>query len=202
MNPHPSAQPGKRARPRRKGARLPTLAQKLIDKNSVWLRIKVREWYGRCERDLDILSDTAVWYHAGLPSVPIRWVLVRDPEGRLDPQGFLCTQLDADPVQILAWFVRRWQVEVTFQETRAHLGMETQRQWSDLAIARTTPLLVGLYSLVTWLAHRPSDQDAPSARTAAWYRKPIPRSPTPSPRSGATSGRGRFFRCREKKATA
>lgn len=172
--PAPTRPAGQSGRPRRKGARLPTLAQKLIDKDSAWLRIKVQEWYGRCERDLDILSGTAVWCHAGLPSVPVRWVLVRDPEGRLDPQGFLCTQLDADPAQILAWLVRRWQVEVTFQEARAHLGVETQRQWSDLAIARTTPLLLGLYSVVTWLAHPLSDWDAPSARDAAWYLKPNP----------------------------
>jgi hypothetical protein len=76
----------------------------------------------------------AVWYHAGLPTVPIRWVLVRDPEGRLDLQGFPCTQLDTDPAQILAWFVRRWQVGVTFQENRAHLGWRPSgngRTWSS-----------------------------------------------------------------------
>lgn len=172
--PAPARRAGQKGRPRRKGRRLPTLAQRLADPDSPWLRIKVREWYGRGERDLDILSGTAVWYHSGLPSVPIRWLLVRDPEGRLDPQGFLCTQLDADPAPILAWFAQRWQVEVTFQEARAHLGMETQRQWSDLAIARTTPLLLGLYSLVTWLAHRLSDRDAPSTRIAAWYLKSHP----------------------------
>ncbi|HYQ90693.1 MAG TPA: hypothetical protein VES89_01120, partial [Candidatus Competibacteraceae bacterium] len=105
----------------------PTLAQRLADQDSAWRSIKVQGWYGRSERVLDILSGTAVWYHSGLPTVPLRWVLVRDPDGQLDPQAFLCTLLDAEPVQVLEWFVRRWQVEVTFQETRAHLGMETLR---------------------------------------------------------------------------
>jgi hypothetical protein len=109
-----------------------------------------------------------------LPTVPIRWVLVRDPDGQLDSQAFLYTLLDADPVQVLEWFVRCWQVEGTFQETRAHLGMETQRQGSDRAIARTTPTLLAFYSRVTWLAHLLSDQAAPLARTAAWYAKPQP----------------------------
>ena len=95
---------------------------------------------------------TAVWRHAGLPVVPIRWVLVRDPLGRFDPQALLCTDPNQDPLQVLRWFIQRWQVETTFQETRAHLGVETQRQWSDRAIARTTPCLLGLFSLVTLLA--------------------------------------------------
>ncbi|MGL1710570.1 hypothetical protein ACSTH6_00060, partial [Vibrio parahaemolyticus] len=75
----------------------------------------------------------AVWRHGGLPVVPIRWVLVRDPESRFAAQALLCTDLDREPVQIVSWFVQRWSVEVTFQEARAHLGMETQRQWSDKA---------------------------------------------------------------------
>ena len=58
----------------------------------------------------------------------------------------LCTDPAADPTQILEWFVLRWQLEVTFQEVRTHLGVETQRQWSDLAIARTTPVLLGLFA--------------------------------------------------------
>ena len=87
------------------------------------------------------------------PPVPIRWLLVRDPRGELDPQAFLATDLEARPQDILAWFVRRWQVEVTFEEVRAHLGVETQRQWSDKAILRSTPALLGLFSIVTLFAH-------------------------------------------------
>ena len=103
---------------------------------------------------VEVTSATAVWYHTGLPPVPIRWVLVRDPKGKFETRALLCTQLDQQPRQILQWFLWRWQVEVTFQEVRTHLGVETQRQWSDLAIQRTTPVLLGLFSIITLLAHQ------------------------------------------------
>jgi hypothetical protein len=96
-------------------------------------------WYSRGARDIEIASGTAVWYRRGAPVVPLGWVLVRDPAGRFTPQAFLCTDQEVEPQQIVAWFIQRWQVEVTFEEAHAHLGPETQRQWSDRAIARTTP---------------------------------------------------------------
>ena len=86
--------------------------------------------------------------------MPIRWVLVRDPQGEFATQALLCTDLGAKPEQILGWFVLRWQMETTFQEARRHLGVETQRQWSEMAIRRTTPALLGLFSLVTLFAHQ------------------------------------------------
>ena len=90
------------------------------------------------------MSGTALWHHPG-HLVPIRYVMVRDVAGGLRPQAFLCTDLKVDPVDILRWYVRRWSIEVTFAEVRRHLGVESQRQWSDPAIARTTPALLGLY---------------------------------------------------------
>jgi hypothetical protein len=81
---------------------------------------------------VEVASETAVWYSTGLFAVPVRWVLVRDPQGEFKTQALLCTDLEADPQKILCWFVMRWQLEVTFQEVRRHLGFETQRQWSDL----------------------------------------------------------------------
>jgi hypothetical protein len=123
---------------------------------------------------VEIVSDTAVWYHSGKPPVPIRWVLVRDPRGGLEPQAFLCTHPQATAQAILAWLVQRWQVEVTFEEVRAHLGVETQRQWSDRAIARTTPVLMGLFSLVTLMAHRLRTPQGVPIRTSAWYAKHRP----------------------------
>jgi hypothetical protein len=87
-----------------------------------------------------------------MPPLPIRWVLVRDPHGEFDSQAWLCTDVTVDPIQILEWFVLRWRLEVTWQEARAHLGLETQRQWNATAIARTTPALLGLFSMVTLLA--------------------------------------------------
>ena len=113
-------------------------------------------------------------YRSGKPPVPIRWVLVRDPQGAFDPQALLCTDPSADPGRILQWFVLRWQLEVTFREARTHLGMETQRQWSDLAIARTTPILLGLFSWTTLAAHVLQKRHPITQRTAAWYDKPSP----------------------------
>jgi hypothetical protein len=123
---------------------------------------------------VEVASDTAVWYHSGLPPVPIRWVLIRDPEGRFATQALLCTDPLAEPAQILAWFVLRWQLEVTFEEVRRHLGVETQRQWSDLAILRTTPALFGLFSLVTLWTHPRMGVPGDVVRQAAWYPKALP----------------------------
>ena len=127
------------------------------------------------QRRLEIVSGTAVWYHSGLPPAPIRWVLVRDPSGEREPQAFLSTDLTAKPEQILGWFVSRWRMETTFQEARTHLGVETQRQWSDLAILRTTPALLGLFSLVTvWANSLVRSRGAVGPRAAAWYDKRDP----------------------------
>ena len=128
--------------------------------------------------------------------MPIRWVLVRDPLGRFDPQALLCTDPNQDPLQVLRWFVQRWQLETTFQETRAHLGVETQRQWSDLAIARTTPCLLGLFSLVTLLAAQLSPTARGAVMSAAWYHNATPPSATHSPLCGDISGRNRVLPCR------
>jgi hypothetical protein len=115
-----------------------------------------------------------VWYHTGLPPVAIRWVLIRAPQGEFKPQAWVTTQLEHAPAQLWEWFVRRWTMEVTLEEARAPLGMETQRQWNELAIRRTTPALVGLYSLVTLMAHVLLQAEARVVRTAAWSAKVRP----------------------------
>jgi len=159
-------------RPRVIGCRQPTLAERLTNPRTRWLRLTVTGWYGRGERQVEIASATALWHHPGR-LVPIRYVLVREVAGEFKPQAFLCTNLAADPVDILRWFVRRWSIEVTFAEVRRHLGVEAQRQWSDAAIARTTPALLGLFSLITLWANELS-ASAPSPRAASWYPKPLP----------------------------
>jgi hypothetical protein len=163
-----------RGRPRKKGARLPTLAQALHDPKTLWTEVALN-WYDGQIRTMQIASATAVWFHAGKTPVPIRWVLVRDPQGQYKSLALLSTDPQADPALIVAWFVQRWQLEVTFEAARRHLGVETQRQWSDKAIARTTPLLLGLFSWVTLLADALHTRDATMAvRQAAWYTKPLP----------------------------
>jgi hypothetical protein len=174
--PAPPRRPGQRGPKACKGPRLPKLTEVLANPATRWTRVWVSEWYGDEGRILEIVSGTAVWYHAGLPPAPIRWVLVRDPAGRREPQAFLSTNLNDKPAAILGRFVWRWRIETTFQEVRRHLGVETQRQWSDLAILRTTPVLLGLFSLVTlWAGDLMGDAaTAPHPRTAAWYAKPLP----------------------------
>jgi DDE superfamily endonuclease len=170
FEPPPPRRPGTRGRPRIIGRRLPSLAERLADPNTPWQRLRVGGWYGGSERLIDIISGTAIWHHPG-KHVPIRYVLVRDVAGVLKPQALLCTDLEADPVNIVRWFVRRWCTEVTFAEVRRHLGVETQRQWSDKAIARTTPALLGLFSLVALWTDNPGIRRLARPRCAAWYEK-------------------------------
>ena len=173
-NPAPERQPGQNGRPCVKGARRPSPQQRLEDPNTPWTTMAVTHWYGGETREVETYTETCVWYTSGFHPVVIRWVLVRDPHGEYDPQALLSTHIDHTPLQILTWFVRRWRMEVTFEEARAHLGMETQRQWSDVAIARTTPVLLGLFSLVTLLADRLSPRHTMPIRLAAWYTKERP----------------------------
>lgn len=173
--PPPDRQPGTRGRPRRVGARLPGLRAWLDDPSTAWTTMKLPRWYGGEARTVEVCSATAHWYNkSGLPVVPLRWVLIRDPQEGFPPLALLCTDQEAAPLQIVAWYVQRWPLEVTFEEVRAHLGVETQRQWSDRAIARTTPALFGLFSLVTLAAHPVMNHATPPVRQAAWYAKPLP----------------------------
>jgi hypothetical protein len=136
-----------------------------------WRTVTVATWYGERERRVRITSNTAVWYHSGKPVVPMRWVLIGDPERRFEPQALLAPNQQLTPAQILTYVVRRWQMEATFEEARAHLGVETQRQWSEKATARTTPALLALYSVVTLMAAHLIGSHPMPVRTAAWYRK-------------------------------
>lgn len=174
-DPAPEHEEGKKKRGRKplKGPAQPKLAARLKDPKTVWQKQTV-SWYGGKMREVEIATGTALWYQSPIPPLPIRWVLIRDPAGQFDPIGLLCTDQNADAAQVLEWFVLRWNVEVTFHEVRTHLGVETQRQWSDLAILRTTPALLGLFSLVTILASQLLDGQPFPVRQAAWYTKALP----------------------------
>jgi hypothetical protein len=171
-DPAPPREPGKKGAPRKKGDRQPTLSQCLADPKTAWDRVMVA-WYARTTRTVDLATGTAIWYHGGLPAVPIRWVLIRDPQAKFAPQALLSTDLTISAQQIVEWFVLRWQLEVTFEEARTHLGVETQRQWSDQAILRTTPALLALFSLVTLFAHQLLQGQELAVRQAAWYPKTV-----------------------------
>ncbi len=167
----PAPQPkGKRGRKPRKGARQRSLKEWAVRSDTPWEEIEV-EWYGGIQKKLLVMSRVALWHTPGDEPVAIRWVLVRDPDGKLRDAAFACTNCAASAAEIVSWAVMRWSVEVTFEEARAHLGMETQRQWNSLAIGRTTPVLLGLFSLVTLMAQRLAADGEIPVNQSAWYSK-------------------------------
>ena len=172
--PAPPRRPGQIGRPRIVGARLPSPRAALDDPATQWTTYLATGSDGGTTT-VEPASGLALWYHGGPPQVPIRWVVVRYLAERRGPYALLCTDTEAEPLRILQRYLLRWQVEVTFEELRAHLGMETQRQWSERAIARTTPALFGLFSVVTLAADILIGQQGGMApRTTAWYDKTNP----------------------------
>lgn len=165
--PRPS---GKSGPPAKKGARQATFDQRLADPTASWQTLRVG-WYGGSQRELEVLTGSAVWYVRGHDPVPLRWVLVRCPsDPHFKPTALLCSDPTASTASIVTWFVARWNLEVTFEEMRAHLGFETQRGWSERTMERTTPCLFGLFSLVVLMAYRLHADHVP-LRQAAWYPK-------------------------------
>ena len=172
-DPPPPRRPGQKGRPRIVGARQPSLQTVLTDPATKWTALRQR-WPDGTKRRLLVATGTALRYHPGEPTVFLRWLLLRDPSGRREPQALLCTDPDWTPTAILTAYLQRWQVEVTFQEVRTHLGVETQCQGSAAAIARTTPVLLGLFSWLILVAHRLRRERALRPRQAAWYAKAVP----------------------------
>lgn len=163
-----------RGRPRKKGDKQVKLEQRLLDDNTSWQTLEVI-WYDGRTRTIQIASGISLWFHYGKPAVPIRWVLIRDPQDDFEPLALLSTCQTDDPLWIIQTFISRWCVEVTFEEARRHLGLETQRQWSDNAIARTTPILLGLFSWITLVTEQLHRSDYPIVpRYSAWYHKSYP----------------------------
>jgi DDE superfamily endonuclease len=145
--PPPAPRPHQKGRPPVVGKRLPKLSTLVQDPNTVWETLTVT-WYGGIQRRLEVTTGTALWYSTGTDPLPIRWVVTRDREGQREPKAYFSTDQAQSAREMVEDFVKRWSLEVTYEESRAHLGVETQRQWSDLAIERSTPCLLGLYSLV------------------------------------------------------
>lgn len=162
--------PGKSGRKPQKGQRLPTMKSLLEDVTALWKSTEVA-WYEGTRKEVRLLSGACLWHTPGQAPVQLRWVLVVDPTGTIKPQAFFSTDTEMTPERIVEIFVLRWNVEVTFEETRRHIGVETQRQWSDLAIARTTPVLMGLFSLVCLMACRLLENGSLPVRHTAWYKK-------------------------------
>jgi hypothetical protein len=165
--------PGRRGPKPKKGPRQRRLTEWASRSDTSWVEIEV-EWYGGHRKPMLVFSRTGLWHRRGQDPVAIRYVLARDPEGKQPDAAYFCTDERFLPQEILKYVVQRWSVEVTFEEARAHLGLETQRQWSDLAIARTTPVLLGLFSLVALAALRCHEAGLLSPERTAWYAKEEP----------------------------
>lgn len=152
------------------GPRLPSLDQVLADPATIWEQCEI-EWYGQGKRTVEWCTGTALWYRFGHAPLPIRWVLTRAPEGKREAKALLCTDQALEALTIIQQFMKRWSLESTFEEARAHLGIQTQRQWSDRAIERSTPLLLCTYSLVALAGSHFASREPIAVEQTAWYRK-------------------------------
>jgi hypothetical protein len=172
----PPDEPGKRGPKPKKGQKQQKLIDRLIDPNAKWTDIIIPLWYNHVDVKLQITMGFSMWYNSnsGKTPVPIAWVLIKDPTGEIETKALLCTDLNFTAIQIINYYLQRWSVEVTFQEVRTHLGVESQRQWSDLAITRTTPVLMGLFSIVTIWANLLHQQNLLTIKSSAWYQKSLP----------------------------
>ena len=168
--PPPTARPkGKRGPMPKKGARQPQLADRLNDEQTAWRKMAL-SWYADGLQTIEYATGTALWHRPGQGPVPLRWVLIRSPEEKFKPGALFCSDTSVSAQQIVEWFILRWNIEVTFEEVRAFLGFGTQRHWSDRAIERTSPCLLGLFSLITLMAHRLHGAQLPKQQ-ASWYAK-------------------------------
>lgn len=162
--------PGKRGRKSTKGARLCSFKQMLENEDLPWQEAEISGYSCR-KKKIRFLTDTCLWGTDGITPVSIRWVLIVDPEGKLDPLPLMCTDVDLSAIRIIELYIDRWGLEVTFEEVREFLGVETQRQWSEKAITRTTPILMTLYSMVCLIGHHMHEIKPLKSDSTAWYQK-------------------------------
>lgn len=164
-----------RGRPSKKGRKLFSPKQMFKQPSLKWTEAEVK-WYGGKKRKVAYVTTTCLWCAQGAEPLPIRLTLLKDLSGEYEPIALMGVdalfQLTA--IEMIEWFVARWNQEVTHREVRDHLGVETQRQWSDKAIARTTPVLFGLYSLIVLMADRLQTSFSLKLGNTAWYKKKHP----------------------------
>lgn len=162
---------GKRGPKSPVGNRLLSMDKRLTDKRIKWKKVIFSQWYGQANKEMMISSGVSIWRRTNKCLVKIKWVLIKDPQGIMEPVLLGCTDFELEEEKVVSFFVRRWRVEVTFSEVRRHLGVETQRQWSDLAIERTTPCLLALFSIICLLADKLNINQPIQPNATAWYRK-------------------------------
>jgi hypothetical protein len=159
----------KKGRPRLVGERLPTFEKLAKDFSQSWQEIDVK-WYGGVRKKLATLTGISLWYGYGIRPVPIKWVLIKIEN---ETTVLFSTNLSHNPEYIIESFVERWQIETTFEESRRHLGVETQRQWSDRSIDRTTPCLFASYSIINLMALKLVEEKGEEIylQKCSWYKK-------------------------------
>ena len=162
---------GKRGPKSPVGKRILGMDKRMTDKRIKWKKVIFSNWYGHKQKEMLITSGVAIWRESNKRLVKIKWVLVKDPEMKSEPFLLGCTDFDLADEKIVSFFVRRWRIEVTFEEVRRHLGVETQRQWSDKAIERSTPCLMALFSIVCLFANTLNKRQPLQPNTTAWYSK-------------------------------
>lgn len=159
----------KRGRCPQKGVKAKTLNELIQQPDIIWQEHEIA-WYSGVSKNVGICSGNNLWYTPGQKPLAIQWVLVKDLDtGKIE--SFFSTDQNLLAAKVVEYFVLRWNLETTFEETRAHLGIETQRQWSDEAINRTTPILMGLFSLVCLMALRLANGRGIQTLVTAWYDK-------------------------------
>src|SRR5690606_34752218 len=161
-----------KGRPLLVGKRCPLFSDYLNDPNVPWKEVSVN-WYGGRTKKLLVYTGVNLWYAYGIPPLPIRWVLIKDPSNESEPVVLFSTNPGHTAERIIEVFVSRWPIEVTFEESRRHLGVETQRQWSDRAIERTTPCIFGSFSITVLMAMKLAQErgDKIPLQETAWYHK-------------------------------
>jgi hypothetical protein len=161
---------GKRGRKPKKGQRLISFKEMLKMEDLPWEEVEIAGYDGK-KKKIKYLTNTSMWGADGFCPIAIRWVLVKDPTGDMDPLPLMSTDVNLTAIKIIELYVDRWGLEVTFLEAREHLGIETQKQWSDKAIERTTPILMSLYTIVCLIGHRLNEETPLITEKAAWYDK-------------------------------
>ena len=170
FDPPPPEQMG-RGRKRVAGKCLPKLTELACRDISAWQEIDVK-WYHNATKKVLIQSGKCLWYYIGFKPIAIHWILIKQTPNST-PVALFSTNLNHTPIQIIEAFVGRWSLEVTFEEARRHLGMETQRQWADKAIDRVTPVILASFSIMTLMGLEllKETQSAIKSQWTSWYQK-------------------------------
>lgn len=163
--------PGTRGVQAKVGKELLKMSKRINDGRVKWKRVVFSDWYGQKDKTMLYCTGKSIWYKGRHYRLPVQWVLLKDPEGKEEPVFIMTTCFAITPKEMIINFVGRWQIEVTFAEVRRHLGVETQRQWSPLAIERTTPMLMGLFSICCLFASRLYELSQLKPQTTGWYKK-------------------------------